>query len=554
METNLATPAEVPIPMLSAQLEDHDDSVGQYVTFFIENECFAFPLGSVLEIIRVPKTVKVPMSPRSLLGLSNLRGSVLPILDLRRVLALPEAEHTDSTRVVVADVGTPVGLVVDRVAQVLTVDRENIESSQGVQSTVRAELMTGVVKDVGGRSLVQLLDVGRCVSLEFASVVKAAKAAAQSGSGQHDARAVERTDAEVEDDSAQIVSFIVDKQEYAFPISDVEEIVRMPEEISRVPRADRSVLGLINLRSRLLPLVGMRRIFGLEEADLGEDERVLVVTLDNTQGRRESVGIVVDEVREVLRVEASVQDKVPALLSKSGVENRIESVCRLDDGKRLVSVLSSKALFEHQVVQSAVEATRREEEHEMQSNDEQETAIDDDDSKLVVFQLASQEYGVIVEAVQEIIRVPTEMSRVPKTADFIEGMVNLRGSVLPVLDMRARFGMERTVRSDRQRILVFNQAGTCTGFIVDSVSEVLRLGRTVLEDAPHLSDEQTRIMGQVANLKEQKRMIQILDAKELVSDAELARLALPGDDAQDPAVEKADVRPRKKKPGAGKAS
>jgi purine-binding chemotaxis protein CheW len=522
METTPITP-EAPTPPPGALPEqDREDAVGQYVTFFIENESFAFPLASVLEIIRVPDTVKVPLAPRSLLGLANLRGSVLPILDLRRILSLPDDKHTDATRVIVTDVGTPVGLVVDRVAQVLNVDRSKIESSQSVQSTVRAELMTGVVKDVGGRSLVQLLDVNRCVSLEFAAVVNAAKAA---GAKKHAevAHAAAREEDEAEDDSAQIVSFVVDGQEYAFPIADVEEIVRLPDDISKVPRADQNVLGIINLRNRLLPLVGMRRIFGLKEADLGDNERVLVVTLSRDQRQRESVGIVVDQVREVLRVEADIQDKMPALLTKSGVENRISSVCRLEDGKRLVSVLSSKALFEHQVVQSAVEKSKHEEEREMKSTDDLD-ATEDDDNKLVVFQLAAQEYGVMVEAVQEIIRVPTEMSRVPKTEAFIEGMVNLRGSVLPVLDMRARFGMDRTERNDRQRILVFNQGGVCTGFIVDSVSEVLRLGRSVMEDAPRLSDEQARIMGRVANLKDQKRMIQILNAKELVSGEEMARV------------------------------
>jgi purine-binding chemotaxis protein CheW len=461
----------------------------------------------------------VPLAPGSLLGLANLRGSVLPVLDLRRILGLPEAAHTDATRVIVSDVGTAVGLVVDRVAQVLNVDRQKIESSTSVQATIRAELLTGVVKDVGGRSLVQLLDASRCVSVDFARVVDSAKVAGREQADDVAARAAEHAAAEVEDDSLQIVSFVVDRQEYAFPISDIEEIVRVPEEISRVPGADRNVLGLINLRNRLLPLVSMRRIFGLTEAALGESDRVLVVTL-GLGPQRELVGIVVDQVREVLRVEAGVRDEVPSLLSKGGAQNRIDSVCRLEGGKRLVSVLSTQALFEHRAVQAAVESSKQEEGRQMKSSDELDAAVEDDDTKLVVFELAGQEYGVMVESVQEIIRVPSEMSRVPKTEAFIEGMVSLRGAVLPVLDMRARFGMERLARNDRQRILVFNQAGTCTGFIVDSVSEVLRLGRHVLEAAPRLSDEQTRIMGRVANLKEQKRMVQILDAKELMSAGE----------------------------------
>jgi purine-binding chemotaxis protein CheW len=529
--------------MPPTEQDEADDSVSQYVTFFIADECFAFPLASVLEIIRVPDTMKVPLAPRSLLGLANLRGSVLPILDLRRVLALLDLAHSDSTRVIVTDVGNPVGLVVDRVAQVLSVDRAKIESSEGVQSTVKADLMTGVVKDVGGRSLIQLFDVEKCISLDFASVVNMEKTRSTAALEAGDDR--RESEEEVDDGSLQIVSFVVDKQEYAFPIADVEEIVRLPDSISHVPRAEHTVLGLISLRNRLLPLVSMRRIFSLHEAENTETERILVVTLVKTQGRHESVGIVVDQVREVLRVEKNVQDQMPALLSRNGMESRVETVCRLDDGKRLVSVLSSKALFENNVVQAAVETSRKEEDA-MQQDAAQDLGDEEDDHKLVVFQLAHQEFGVMVEAVQEIIRVPAEMSRVPKTQSFIQGMVNLRGSVLPVLDMRVRFGMDRVERNDRQRILVFNQGGTCTGFIVDSVTEVLRLTRNTLEKAPRLSDEQTRIMGRVANLKDQKRMIQILDVQELITDDEMHHGLSADGPAPTPAAEKKEKARSKK--------
>jgi purine-binding chemotaxis protein CheW len=527
MEATMETPASGGHPggPPPGALGREEDTVGQYVTFYIEKEFFAFPLASVLEIIRVPETVKVPLAPRGLVGLANLRGTVLPILDLRRILALPETPYGEATRVVVTDVGSPVGLVVDRVAQVLNVDREKIESAEAVQSTIQADLLTGVVKDVAGHSLVQLLDVQRCVSLELDAMMEQRRAAASAGGGAARAeRADDREDA-VDDASLQIVSFVVDGQEYAFPIRDVEEIVRVPEGISRVPRAEANVLGLINLRNRLLPLVGMRRIFGLPESEHSESQRILVVTLDGGQ-QHESVGIVVDQVREVLRVEASAQDRMPSILSRDGAENRISCVCRLDDGKRLVSVLSSQALFQHKAVQAAMDASTRSAAGEATGAEQQDgVERDEDEKKLVVFLLADQEYGVMVESVREIIRVPEEMSRVPKTAEFIEGMVNLRGSVLPVLDMRLRFGMERTDRADRQRILVFSEGGTSTGFIVDSVSEVLRLTRAVIEDAPRLSDDQARIMGRVANLREQKRMIQILEVRELVSAEELSRMA-----------------------------
>jgi len=181
------------------------ENIGQYVTFYVEKESFAFPLSSVLEIIRVPETVKVPMAPKSLVGLANLRGSVLPVLDLRQILAFPQTDYSDATRVVVTDVGTPVGLVVDRVAQVLNVERDKIESTDTVQSTVKADLLTGVVKDVGGRSLVQLLDVQRCVSLEFAAVVESARKGVRGATGT-DASTVEAAAARDEDERRMIRS------------------------------------------------------------------------------------------------------------------------------------------------------------------------------------------------------------------------------------------------------------------------------------------------------------------------------------------------------------
>ena len=85
-----------------------------------------------------------------------------------------------------------------------------------------------------------------------------------------------------------------------------------------------------------------------------------------------------------------------------------------------------------------------------------------------MFRLMDEEYGVPIDAVQEIVRVPELLTRVPKTPAFIEGVINLRGAVLPVVDQRRRFGLPGAERNDRQRIMVFTISGVRTGFIVDS--------------------------------------------------------------------------------------
>ncbi|MGB0905806.1 MAG: chemotaxis protein CheW, partial [Mangrovicoccus sp.] len=78
-----------------------DNSVFQCVSFSLDGEIFAFPIALVQEIIRVPATVKVPMTPQVLIGLTNLRGNVLPIVDLRGIMGLQTEQATDASRVIV---------------------------------------------------------------------------------------------------------------------------------------------------------------------------------------------------------------------------------------------------------------------------------------------------------------------------------------------------------------------------------------------------------------------------------------------------------------------
>jgi purine-binding chemotaxis protein CheW len=144
-----------------------------------------------------------------------------------------------------------------------------------------------------------------------------------------------------------------------------------------------------------------------------------------------------------------------------------------------------------------------------------------EDELLVVFRLADEEYSVGVDVVQEIIRVPETLIRVPKALDFVEGLVNLRGAVLPVVDLRTRLGVARSERDEQQRIIVLIVNGVRTGFIVDSVTEVLRVTSGDLEPAPELSPEQSRLVSRVANLPDSQRMLMMLEPDHLITGDQL---------------------------------
>jgi purine-binding chemotaxis protein CheW len=105
--------------------------------------------------------------------------------------------------------------------------------------------------------------------------------------------------------------------------------------------------------------------------------------------------------------------------------------------------------------------------------------------QLVSFMLDGEEFGLEVLKVREIIRIPT-ITKMPNTAQYIEGVVNLRGKVIPIISMRKRFGLPDSGNDSQTRIIVMDVANNLTGFIVDGVSEVIRVRSSEINPPPSL--------------------------------------------------------------------
>jgi purine-binding chemotaxis protein CheW len=486
---------------------EEDSGIRQFVTFIAGGEVFAVDMAPVQEIIRVPSVVRVPLAPPTLEGLANLRGKVLPIISLRRIFGFPEEEYTDSTRAVVIDLGQPLGFVVDRVASVVGVEVGKIEDVSSISGTVDTDLLTGLIKDVGGYAMTMVLDFGKLIANEFADISKFAAA--------NNNAAQTRVQTELQDeensfsDELQLVSFSVAGQEYAISISDVQEIVQIPEQIIHVPHSQSHVLGVMTLRHRMLPLVSLRRMFGLPFQEPDDHSRIVVISVNGA-----SVGVVMDAVNEVLRVSKNNVDPMPAMLARDGDMSEITEICRLNNGKRLVSIVSAENMFHHSAVREALSTVEKMQDDSMSNNAEKMTI--EDDEQMVVFRLDREEFGVPIDSVQEIVRVPEELTHVPKAPGFVEGVINLRGAVLPVIDQRRRLGLPSLERCEQQRIMVFLFDGVRTGFIVDSVVEVLKVPKSAIEPAPSLSSEQLKLIARVANLEKQKRLILLIEPANLL--------------------------------------
>ena len=142
--------------------------------------------------------------------------------------------------------------------------------------------------------------------------------------------------------------------------------------------------------------------------------------------------------------------------------------------------------------------------------------------QLVTFTINHEEYGVEILKVQEIIRT-MEITKVPRAPEFVEGVINLRGKVIPIIDLRRRFGLAPKGHDKNTRIIVIEINNIIVGFVVDAVSEVLRIPASTVEPPPPVvAGVDSDYISGVGKL--QDRLLIMLDLDKLLSSDDLEML------------------------------
>lgn len=148
---------------------------------------------------------------------------------------------------------------------------------------------------------------------------------------------------------------------------------------------------------------------------------------------------------------------------------------------------------------------------------------DDELLQLVTFSIGEEEFGVNILKVQEIIRT-MEITKVPRAPDFVEGVINLRGKVIPIIDLRRRFGLAPRGHDKNTRIIVIEINNIIVGFVVDAVSEVLRIPASTVEPPPPVvAGVESDYVSGVGKL--QDRLLIMLDLDKLLSSEDMEALS-----------------------------
>ena len=158
--------------------QEQSTRAGKYLTFGIADEEYGLEILKVREIIGIMEITSVPKTPPYVKGVINLRGKVIPVIDLRLKVGMPEADRTDQTCIIIVDVdNVEMGIIVDNVSEVLDIPAEDIDDSPSFGEQVNTDYILGMGKSDGNVTI--LLDISKLLSQTNVTAIEATSSPTQ---------------------------------------------------------------------------------------------------------------------------------------------------------------------------------------------------------------------------------------------------------------------------------------------------------------------------------------------------------------------------------------
>lgn len=426
------------------------------VAFQLGKEEYALPMDCVCEVLRAQRPSEVPNAHESLLGVLTVRGDIMPVIDLRRSLGMQTLAIELSTSVRRVRQGYDEWLK--------TLERQILEGSHAIVEAAAPELLQNWLSHFG---------TANEGLIEISGRIQTAN-----------------------DNAIHSFRRLLDSAELESRKDQLQQGVR--------PCALEALRLLDSFETQLFD-------------HAIEDQQLVVIQSEGTR-----LALMVDRVRAVLSVPAS--DMVPAPRTGSMNESiRFQGVARLDQGRRLILLLEPHHLVRPDWLEQAgiLKSARVEDSispgqpsHYLPSHQIREQA---QERLFVVFGLDDCEYGVPIEQVREIGRY-SKPTLVPTCASYVEGLTNLRGEVVSVVNARKRLALPEKEPNESARMIIVDVDGQKTGLLVDSIREVLHLQRTdVTSHSEIISKEisQDYVLG-IGCAGGTDRMVVLLDAARIV--------------------------------------
>lgn len=449
---------DVPVPgkAAKANLSKQPGKSEIYGSFTIDESEFAIPVSAVQEVVNEPMDISpVPLSPSFMLGLFNLRGKIIPVIDLRCLLEFPELEGTISRKVAIIEHGDLcIGLLFDKTGEVLSgYDAARVDfqpKGDGIKDVV----IEGVLKFDNGDRLVQVLDPYELLNLERVprtnNISTESQAKASRGKRYN------------------CISFQTGHTCCALDLRYVKEIREMPD-VDQSLFAHGNVIGTTNLRGVILPVVDFRGFMGdgavyrLGQTVPKERKMLVIETADGP------IGLMVFSIDNIM---SYYEDEILPFAKLALPRSDFVSGCLVNSSGQIVMMLDQDRLRTDELLVATAKACQeiyppggpKEEQEEKQAKGAARRTY-------IRFSIAKP-FALETSCVSEVINKPDTLLDPPYKLDFVEGIINLRRELITLLNPRVLYGMPAE-EMQNQKVLIFNCEDTKYGILVDSVDEII---------------------------------------------------------------------------------
>lgn len=435
-------------------------NVELYGSFHLAGTELALPVAALQEVVNHPDSLTpVPLAPPYLLGLFNLRGTLIPVVDLRQLLCLHAAADSAARKIAIVETdGVRVGLQFDGTGEILRVPADQVIAVEMVAGS-QASAIGAVLKLEGGERILQVLSPAALLGLrDVPHLAKAEERATQRRAQQGQRR--------------QNVSFRVGGTALALPMAAIQEIIRVPA-LQHSPFADDVCIGLLNLRGATVPVIDFCAFLGFARAAEGTaaaDERRIVVLTRGDQ----HFGLLVDEVASIV---ACREDELLPMPSYGSAHRSMFAGYLATQGDAGVLLMDADALFANgriatlaaghrDLYRSAAPGAAAGVGAAQQRGGTRQT--------LVTFRIGHL-LGVRIGELREVIDYRDDVVRTPGLPDFVRGVLNLRSELVTIIDVRSLYAMPPYEDLARAKVLIVEHRTEKYGLLVDSVEDIVTL-------------------------------------------------------------------------------
>ena len=451
-------------PKAPAHKPPKDRSARQiYGSFWIDQTELALSVSAIREVVNEPDAISpLPLAPDFLSGLFNLRGMIIPIIDLRILLEFPEHEiepgQSVERKVAIIENGNKcIGLLFDRTGEVLNEPNSARIDFVAKEGGVKDVVIEGVLKLDGGNRMVQIVDPYEVLHIER---VPQAEASAFNADLNSDMGS-----------RLSCVSFQLGHTWCAIDLRFVQEVCEMtPVESSLL--AHGFVIGTTTLRGDMIPVVDFRSYMGNEDAFKLAPEALAkrnMLVIRTTGGL---VGLLVYSIDSILTFfERDVMPFAKLALPRGNMV----SGCLVSEDKQLVMLLDHEQLLSDPNLSEPARLCQ--EVHVVEENDE-----DGDEVKpgvlaaaqrrnFIVFTVDSR-FAMDTCSVSEVTNRPERLLKPPYALPFVEGIINLRGELITLVNLRKLYGLGPHDEA-QEKVLIFTHDSKKFAILVDCVNEIV---------------------------------------------------------------------------------